>query len=73
MMDARTVASRTAIFRQVDKDQPSRHHDAIEFPDGQLVLLTHLAEGQSANVLQLPAQPTTAVEAEAQARAVFAG
>lgn len=31
------------------------HHDALEFPDGQVVLLTRLCEGQPATVLQLPA------------------
>ena len=30
------------------------HHDALEFPDGQVVLLTRLCEGQRAMVLQLP-------------------
>jgi hypothetical protein len=73
MIETKTVAFKTAIFRQVDKDQPSRHHDAIEFPDGQLVLLTNLAEGQSATVLQLPAQPANTAEAEAQTRAAYAG
>jgi hypothetical protein len=63
----------TAIFRQVDKETPNRHHDALEFPDGQMVLLTYLGEGQQATVLQLPAQPTTAEEAEEQTRAVFIG
>ena len=33
------------------------HHDALEFPDGQIVLLTFLKEGQQATVLQLPAAP----------------
>src|SRR5215472_11263432 len=32
-------------------------HDALEFPDGQIVLLTDLFEDQEATVLQLPAQP----------------
>lgn len=73
MIETRTAAHRTAIFRQVDKDQPSRHHDAIEFPDGEMVLLTNLAEGQSATVLQLPAQPANAAEAEAQTRAAYVG
>ena len=36
---------------------PAAHHDALEFPDGRTVLLTHLCEGQTATVLQLPAQP----------------
>jgi hypothetical protein len=31
------------------------HHDALEFPDGQVVLLTRLCDGQRATVLQLPA------------------
>ena len=49
----------TAIFRQVNKNEPFKHHDALEFPDGRIVLLTRLSEGQEATVLQLPAQPTT--------------
>ena len=31
------------------------HHDALEFPDGQVVLVTRLCIGQRATVLQLPA------------------
>ena len=31
------------------------HHDALEFPDGQVLLLTRLCVGQRATVLQLPA------------------
>jgi hypothetical protein len=46
----------TAIFRQVNKNEPFKHHDALEFPDGRIVLLTRLREGQQATVLQLPAQ-----------------
>jgi hypothetical protein len=64
---------RTAIFRQVNKDQPHAHHDALEFPDGQIVLLTYLCEGQEATVLQLPAQPQTEAEARAQERVAYAG
>ena len=29
----------TAIFRQVNKNEPLKHHDALEFPDGRTVLL----------------------------------
>ena len=64
---------KTAIFRQVNKETPHVHHDSLEFPDGQIVLLTELCEGQEATVLQLPAQPATAIEVEAQKRAVFIG
>ena len=63
----------TAIFRQVNKNEPMKHHDALEFPDGRIVLLTKLSEGQEATVLQLPAQPTTAAEADAQKRVAHVG
>jgi hypothetical protein len=49
---------RTAIFRQINTGKIA-HHDALEFPDGQVVLLTRLSEGQEATVLQLPAGPRT--------------
>src|ERR1700730_10409247 len=57
---------KTAIFRQINQDDPRAHHDALEFPNGELVLLTFLAEGQQATVLQLPA---AAVDAKAPDRA----
>jgi hypothetical protein len=60
-------------FRQINKDDPRTHHDALEFPDGQIVLLTDVFEGQEATVLQLPAQPATAAEAEAQERVAHVG
>jgi len=63
----------TAIFRQINKQKLVAHHDALEFPDGQIVLLTFLSEGQQATVLQLPAEPNTAVEFEKQRRAVYMG
>jgi hypothetical protein len=69
----RTINSTTAIFRQINKDEPRVHHDALEFPDGTIVLLTDLHEGQQATVLQLPAQPKTPVEAESQTRVVSVG
>ena len=58
----------TAIFRQVNKHYPRMHHDALEFPDGRMVLLTDLMEGQEATVLQLPAPPATAAGTKAQKR-----
>jgi len=69
----KTLGHNTAIFRQIDKETPHVHHDALEFPDGQIMLLTALREGQEATVLQLPARPTTVREEEEQRRAVFAG
>jgi hypothetical protein len=46
-----------ARFRQVNAGKPHVHHDALEFPDGKIVMLTRLVEGQQATVLQLPATP----------------
>jgi len=67
------IKHKTAIFRQINKERFAAHHDALEFPDGRIVLLTCLREGQEATVLQLPAQPRTAVESEAQQRAAYVG
>jgi hypothetical protein len=50
----RTINSRVGKFGKVDPHIPDRHHDAIEFPDGNYVLVTQLVEGQRATVLQLP-------------------
>ena len=69
----KVIKHKTAIFRQINKERIAAHHDALEFPDGQIVLLTCLREGQEATVLQLPAQPRTAVESEAQQRAAYVG
>jgi hypothetical protein len=51
----RVINHKTAIFRQVNQEHKAVHHDALEFPDGEIVLLTLLKEGQQATVLQLPA------------------
>jgi hypothetical protein len=69
----KTINHQTAIFRQVNKDKMAAHHDALEFPDGRIVLLTLLCEGQAASVLQLPAKPTTAEEAHEQERVSYVG
>ena len=66
-----TLGHATAIFRQVNKDEPFKNHDALEFPDGRIVLLTRLSEGQEATVLQLPAQQATVAEADAQQRIAY--
>ena len=68
-----TIGQTVAIFRQINKEQPRAHHDALEFPDGRIVLLTMLCDGQEAAVLQLPAQPTTAADYELQQRVAHAG
>ena len=62
------VAERLARFRQINMEQASVHHDALEFPNGKIILLARLCEGQHATVLQLPASPRATNEAEQQKR-----
>jgi hypothetical protein len=68
LVDGFARATQTIRASASSKDQPHVHHDALEFPDGQIVLLTKLCEGQRAIVLQLPAAPHTEREAEEQKR-----
>jgi hypothetical protein len=50
----RAINFRVGKFGTIDPQLPHRHHDAIEFPDGNYVLVTQLCEGQRVTVLQLP-------------------
>ena len=57
----RTINSRVGKFGKIDPLVPERHHDAVEFADGNYVLVTQLVEGQRVTVLQLPVtRPLTA-------------
>jgi hypothetical protein len=62
------LGKQVAQFRQINVGKPSVHHDALEFPDGEIGLLTRLCEGQHATVLQLPASLRPANAAEGQKR-----
>jgi hypothetical protein len=62
------LGKKVARFRQINTGKPSVHHDALEFPDGETVLLTRLCEGQHATVLQLPASGRPVNAAEGQKR-----
>ncbi len=48
------VKHKVARFRQIDLDDPHVQHDALEFPDGQVLKVARLVAGQTATVLQLP-------------------
>jgi len=48
------IEDTVARFQQINMDKPKAHHDALEFPNGQIVLLHNLVEGQQTSVLQLP-------------------
>ncbi len=48
------INHKVARFRQIDLNDPHVQHDALEFPNGQVLKLTQLVAGQTATVLQLP-------------------
>ena len=62
----RRLPYKVARFLEINKDQPNVHHDALELPDGQIVLVTNLREAQQATVLQLPAETLNVKVAEQQ-------
>ena len=62
------VGERVARFRKVRMNKVHVHHDALELPSGETVLLTRLYQGQHATVLQLPVQPARATEEESGRR-----
>ena len=57
MMFRKNVGDQLARFRQIDTEESHRHHDALEFSNGTVVLVTDLVPGQRVTVLQLPASP----------------
>jgi len=61
------------IFRQINKDNAMTHHDVLELPNGDRVMLHHLVEGQVARVLTLPAAPKTEAETLEQTRLEVVG
>jgi len=58
------IGEKAARFRQINLDDPIAHHDALEFANGKVILLTSLRPGQCATVLQLPAQAHVTEEPE---------
>ena len=66
VLPKQTLAGTVARFLQINVDEPNTHHDALELPSGQIVLLTRLCEGQHATVLQLPAVPRMVRKVEEQ-------
>ena len=66
---ARKAPSHLARFRQIDAENPYKHHDALELADGTVVLLTKLALGQRAVVLQLPREQSIFADQDVRASA----
>ena len=67
------IGQRLARFRQVNMDNAVTHHDALEFPNGETVLVTVLREGQTATVLQLPPVAEAAEKKEPVTAPEFVG
>jgi len=67
------IGETLARFRQVNMDKPHEHHDALEFPNGEFVLLTRLCDGQCATILQLPNARHLAEEVEREKQAALVG
>jgi hypothetical protein len=53
-LSTRSTGFRVARFCRIQPRAPEQHHDALAFPDGSMVLVNLLSEGQRARVLQLP-------------------
>jgi hypothetical protein len=53
-MFRKNIGDRLARFRRINLNKPAQHHDALEFSNGAIVLVTDLTPGQRATVLQLP-------------------
>jgi hypothetical protein len=66
MLPPRKLTQRVARFRKVNENEPTAHHDALEFANGEIVLVSRLCEGQRATVLQLPAMPSVMRELNKQ-------
>ena len=56
-LSTRSTGFRVARFCRIQPRAPEQHHDALAFPDGSMVLVNLLSEGQRARVLQLPVIP----------------
>ena len=72
VLSNRKFAEKVARFRQIDTHKHGVHHEALEFPNGQIVLVNDLREGQQATVLQLPVLPRAASNAVKQSDSILA-
>jgi hypothetical protein len=59
---------KTARFCQTNLRSPSARHDALEFPNGKIVLLTRFCPGQRATVLQLPSSSSATARESSEAK-----
>ena len=50
LSEDKKIGQRLARFRPVHMDNPVAHHDALEFPDGQVVLVTRLSDHHNSDI-----------------------
>ena len=67
----KSAGFRVAQFCVTQPKAPEQHHDAMLFPDGTIVLVNLLSEGEHTQVLQLPATPLGEVGARAEHAPVY--
>jgi hypothetical protein len=68
-LSTKSAGFRVAQFRVIEPHAPHQHHDALLFPDGNIVLVNLLSEGQYARVLQLPVTQEEKASASTQTSA----
>ena len=51
------IGHKTGVFRQINTDNPGTHHDAIEFPNGQTVLVTRFGPASARRYCSCPCVP----------------
>jgi hypothetical protein len=69
-LPGKKIGQRLARFRQINLDNKAAHHDALEFPDGKVVLLTRLVAGQRATILQMPVADVSMITERAPSEVV---
>jgi hypothetical protein len=54
ILSNKKIGQRLARFRQVNMDNPMTHHDALEFPDGQVILVRACAMASAPQCCNYP-------------------
>jgi len=69
-LPGKNIGQHLARFRQIHLEDKAAHHDALEFPDGKVVLLTRLVVGQRATILQMPVDDVSKIMEQAPSQVV---
>jgi hypothetical protein len=73
-LTTRSAGFSVARFCVLEPGAPHQHHDVLSFPDGKMVLVNLLSEGQRALVLQLPViRREQSVDGDVEKTVILAG